>query len=268
MNIIFRYQPPSDYLIKTIENNHVYLSFPSEYNDPFDCRFRFNYEGNKQNWLNWLDRQSLNSSDKSIFRKVIESPNFNYKDIINENAKHLKATVICSFSEKSDNILMWSHYSKNHSGICLGYKVTSLANSYCLFFDDPNVESFSPKYFHEGEAPLYRVEYRDTVPDPVNFFEKSEESIKKFMITKASDWSYEKEWRLLYPKALVKKQVLSLRRDTLQSVYLGAKINSDLKNEVIETIKSEYLQQGVKIDVFQQHLSNDSYSLVTEKLDI
>jgi len=86
--------------------------------------------------------------------------------------------VIC-FSEKPDEILMWSHYSDNHKGICLEFtaeKGTDLSNL------DKN---------HKVE---YLAEYpRLMLTDFVNN-DLAKASIK-VMWTKAKIWEYENEWR-------------------------------------------------------------------------
>lgn len=75
--------------------------------------------------------------------------------------------LLCAFSEKNDDILMWSHYSNNHYGVCIAYNLKSIINQYDIF---PVI--YADQYdVHQSE--LERI------------------------LTKFSAWEYEAEWRLI-----------------------------------------------------------------------
>jgi Protein of unknown function (DUF2971) len=89
---------------------------------------------------------------------------------------------ICCFSDTHDNELMWSHYTDNYSGICVGY---------------------SPQQLISGlphNAHLVRVAYGTKPPDisAKDGADPNKAAIKVLSHKKAS-WLYEREWRALGP---------------------------------------------------------------------
>jgi hypothetical protein len=71
--------------------------------------------------------------------------------------------------------LLWAHYAKNHTGICLGFDVDDgLA---CQMSYEPE----RLKVMLDSKKPYLGLD---------------EEFLLKVMTTKYSEWSYEKEWRL------------------------------------------------------------------------
>lgn len=92
---LFKYFSKIDYAIDCIKEKRVYLSNPSEFNDPFDS---------------------------SIYNEGI---GMDGKDDIN-NSGLLRFGKVCCFSEIKDSILMWSYYGDNHRGICLEFDLSRL----------------------------------------------------------------------------------------------------------------------------------------------
>jgi len=88
---------------------------------------------------------------------------------------------IC-FSVNPVSQLMWSHYSSNHAGYCIKYRI---ADSYLL-----------------SSLDCRQVQYRNSLPD----LELSDPTRLQSLVdlvfwTKAEAWEYELEWRLRYPRA-------------------------------------------------------------------
>jgi hypothetical protein len=264
---VYKYLPPRHYLLDTVKNNLVYLSYPSEFNDPFDCRFNINYDGDLNLWINWLNKQNINFEEKEYIRSILLSPEFNPNEFIKQTAKHQKSTLVSCFTTCFDNILMWGHYAENHKGICLGYKVEYENKANCIHFNDENIEPFHTSITN-GAVPLYKVSYVDEEIEPLNFFDKQKEIIIKYLTTKSTSWEYEDEWRLLYMAPKVKNQLLRLRRETLQDVYFGFKIDPDLKNDLIEILKNDYLNQGYLINLYQEQLGDKTNSIIFNKINI
>ena len=58
-----------------------------------------------------------------------------WKQIVQDTkARNMQRTIfLASFSERSDSILMWSHYANNHCGVCIGYSLKELIEKYDFF---------------------------------------------------------------------------------------------------------------------------------------
>ena len=97
----------------------------------------------------------------------------------NGTRERLYAYVICCFSEKRDNILMWAHYAKQHTGFCLEFNVDN-------DFFTPSTRAIKVEY--NAIWPELNVMRLDSCP---------EGELGKKVIIKANNWEYEQEWRIL-----------------------------------------------------------------------
>ena len=85
------------------------------------------------------------------------------------------AVFVGCFSERNDALLMWSHYADEHRGLCIGYNLHDLIKNYNCF----------------------PVIYSDEMPQGKELGLNKTDSLMKYILTKYSDWSYEKEWRII-----------------------------------------------------------------------
>jgi hypothetical protein len=140
-------------------------------------------------------------------------------------------------SEKPDNILMWSHYAKDHCGYCLKFD----ANDETPFF---------------GAA--QQVNYQTAYPNIDFFNTPREEQVDLIFLTKYEDWRYEAEWRVIdhdtgpglktYPK------------DLLRGVIFGLRMRDDDKNR----IKRWIAKRGTFVEFFRAIQDEDQYTVRIE----
>ncbi|WP_390520749.1 DUF2971 domain-containing protein [Vibrio fortis] len=90
---------------------------------------------------------------------------------------------IISLSETKDNLLMWSHYAKEHQGIVVEFE------AHDPFFSSDYVNSAFPLMGKVSRV-LYRKE---------RIAELSSNDISEIFFHKSDEWMYEKEVRLLLP---------------------------------------------------------------------
>jgi hypothetical protein len=152
-----------DHVRCIVEQRRIYYAAPKQFNDPFDCQFWVNMEGAPLS-VHGLSRQEEIRSHASSF--MWEETN---KDI-----------AVLSLTEVNDSLLMWSHYADSHAGICLEIALKT-------------------------RDPLKQVEYSDVRPhfyfadvrEKDRNHARYRKSILSTLGTKASHWSYEKEWRCI-----------------------------------------------------------------------
>ena len=126
---------------------------------------------------------------------------------------HKQSGVFC-MTQKKDNILMWAHYADQHTG-------------FCLEFDTDN--------------PLFsrtrRVIYAKDLPKQ-NIVEFLTAKVRKpplYLITKAKDWKYEKEWRLADPASGPGPQ--EYPAESLTGVIFGCRMNEMNRKQIKEWCK-------------------------------
>lgn len=91
--------------------------------------------------------------------------------------KHWVNTLgFVSFSDNWMSPLMWGHYAKNHTGVCLGIEV-------------PNQRPIKVSYEPHRLQVLLEMSPLEAAVD--------EDVIKQVVTTKFKDWEYEREWRYI-----------------------------------------------------------------------
>jgi hypothetical protein len=179
---------------------------------------------------------------------------FNAHQIVEMNERFNTAIKqgykICSFSERVNSMLMWSHYSDNHTGFVMEYNFPELGVS--------DVRSRC----------MWPVLYDDNLFDASAFFNEQREfgaSNNLFgiisSIHKAKDWSYEHEWRLILPFS-PSDPPLNYAVPKPKALYLGAKIPDEKRKILIDIALKK------KLDVYMMKLSHNRFEMVPEKIDV
>lgn len=102
---------------------------------------------------------------------------------------------VVSLTETPRNLLMWSHYANNHTGLCIGYRSDFLdehkSRKHALLpteFTPIKVNYDDSRYDEHTEA----LAHSDVV-------EIRKEILKRTLLKKSNDWIYEKEHRSIIP---------------------------------------------------------------------
>lgn len=283
---IFKFRAFSDYSLENFRTDTVWVCSPSEYNDPYDCAITFSTEQmqkiqSKKNLDKILSQSGLKNSltkEQIEFLKSSEDPLVEMipmviskdKNLPKDASEQLKAAFkyfnkqqnkemverfnqglqkrmgVCSFSETNESIVMWGHYSNNHTGFCVEYDLTQLP---------PNDIRLRI---------LFPVLYSKELFDASKYFEQAStgESFNNLFniiaaMHKAPEWAYEKEWRFIHS---FEGKLLNANHDMPKpcAVYLGSRISNENK-EKIKSIASEK-----NVPVRQMRLSEREFKLVCD----
>lgn len=217
-NKLYRYRTTNnlEYLKEEICDGEIFLSLPSEMNDPFDSHsvlgekhptpyiqnkdvFMSEFKNimdkesfekifNSSNWLELLlifaaEHTSVDKANvvKNAFdyatMKMLEDLNTTLNDTINKSYR------FACFTEKSTNLPMWNHYANEHTGVCLEYDISTIYDVFII-------------------NRLFPIKYTKKLPDGtlLAIHHKINEFafLDYFLMHKLNDWSYEAEWRLIF----------------------------------------------------------------------
>lgn len=151
--------------LRAISHREIWFSSLREFNDPFEARVAVSIDGDDQAWQREF---GCLRPDQALLTELVQK----LEEGVRTDAEQLG---IFSLSNRFDDILMWSHYSGSHRGVCFGFRTT-------------------------GDSILYDarpIEYSDTYPEVNYFAMTAEQRAQKMLLTKASHWAYEEEWRVL-----------------------------------------------------------------------
>lgn len=194
---LFKYQPISEYSIQNLSERVNWASTPDAFNDPFELQYH-----------------SINKNPK--------------RDEIEKFLDEAHEIRILSFTQKHDNLLMWSHYADYHKGMCLIFEYPYLTYPVIYSDDFPSVD------FTETE-PSIRI---------IQFF--------NVLRTKSTHWSYEEERRQMFVPGTDPK----VQYDTaLKGVIFGMRTQEEHVKLVKETISND------TIDYFQAKPASGTFGL-------
>lgn len=286
----YKYLNPSSSLA-VLKTGTLKWSSPRLFNDPFEfpdeLHFPFNGKDLADAFLNetvrlafdeeepsgnplhpmfaelMVTRRNANKPSEQEFRNAIGSGRSETADPLEEGKNKLQAmyrkykdtlAVFC-VSRIHDDVLMWSHYAQNHMGCVFKFR--------CLpEYDRPLCAAaeviYQEQYPIIADLPLYVKQLTGQVAlDYKNLF-------KVFAFTKSSHWSYEKEWRCV---SLLRDRQAGCDFDPmipeeLDSIYLGCRIETGTKREIIEIINARY----TRTSIFQAKLAKQIYALEFEQI--
>lgn len=177
--------------LKNLEEDTVWIADPLTFNDPYDCHHYIDYES----LLDVFEKDLPDDLKTLLTPTMRDSLIKRSESVISEFQKagdKIKDGIrLCSFSERVDSTLMWAHYSYNHQGFCIEYDVTR-----------PEVHKLTSRF-------MFPVVYSDDVFDATELIKlvKSGRFNNLYLnlaaLYKAFDWSYEKEWRLVFANGVM-----------------------------------------------------------------
>jgi len=171
----------TDRLRDLLVRSRFWLSSPVDFNDPFDMSAKIvtNATGKerlervkalvKTHALSYKERERTR---KRLMRAPISVLESQLGDIYN---KHVTRTGVFSFAGDAKSILMWSHYAKDHTGLCIQFE--------------------RARDFKTLSGAL-SVEYSSEYPE-VNFIKDFQESLSTGLLRKHTGWAYEQEHRII-----------------------------------------------------------------------
>lgn len=223
----------------------------TQLNDPFDCHPVL---------------RDLSETSTSVRRGV---PGDVFSKIeYNKGLMRREKTYICSLSKVHDSILMWSYYTKQHTGVCIGLDMGKtkayLNRMNGLFHGCPELE----------------VQYKDVI-NGHSTVKCSNDFLCYHFATKAKEWQHEQEVRLvaynpspehmrLLPNQDEKdgpiprnevRAFLDIDGECFESVYLGISMKEKDKENIIKVAR----KCNPSIRIYQMSIDPEAFKLM-EKL--
>jgi hypothetical protein len=224
--------------------NTIWLSDPLAFNDPFDCKPKIVTHKSQfkryQFYKSLISRRFPHFTKKQIKGELKNNPMFHKiktHEYLNETfVKFIKGFGIYCLSEVPDDILMWSHYSDSHKGICLQFSANIKLS---IFWE------------------AYKVKYQEDYPS-VNIMDIGEyEQFFNLFATKSNHWKYEQERRIIKTPDEGGSNSYHWNSDLLTGVILGAKITKKGQETVNEWIS----KSPSPINVYRARINESSYKL-------
>jgi len=214
---LFKYRT-IDSVKQLLENNSLWFSSPIDFNDPFDCPIVPN-TNNTEDEIREFIRVNVPkrmSSDEisNLAAKVFSEPGRWKKTIEQTYSTVIKSAGICCFTKNDTNLLMWSHYSDSHKGVCIKFDILK-----------------DPEFFFCPLPVVYSKEY-----PTFNHLNNRDNRVKDVVLSKSIDWQYEDEIRVLKMNL---KGLLAFKKEALIEIIFGCNSSEENIQEVIELAEKE-----------------------------
>lgn len=217
MQYLYKYTPHNtEYKYEIITKSQLWFSKVENFNDPIDSKldYRQQYTSDEilQYWENFLKNKP---EHPQTIEEILNNWGNNSSFIKQQNRVYSQQKsqmgIVC-FSVNPKNILMWSHYANNHKGIAYEFKPNLFTNAKTISF----------------QAFPFRVEYPcDRSYELLSYTKTGEEKNKQFvkeLTTKAPEWAYEEEYRMIDLEISGNKK---FNHASLHSIIFGAKTTMD-----------------------------------------
>lgn len=243
-----------------IGNMNLQFTNASQLNDPFDCHPKL------IDYSNVPDSRLHGWIPEDWWIKKEENDALNLRN----------DTWLCSLSKINASLLMWSHYCYNHRGICIGLDLDKVMACVPPMFGTMYLEPL-----------VFDVQYQDIIERPNAYYSKEAQWGYQWC-TKAKDWAYEQEVRLVMPKpsamyaAFTPSQAeeakkdkhkiwdwkethhyLPLKGDCYDSIYFGVKIDPKEKEKIIKFVRKK-LNPDIKL--YQMQVDENAFRLKAEPI--
>jgi Protein of unknown function (DUF2971) len=218
---LFKYMGATKYSFENFYDDKFFMSYPSQYNDPYDSLFSLIVDEVEDGNLDRIYHADVHSGEGNILDYIIRE-----NELREEGARWRDTIKCCSFSEVNDSILMWSHYADNHKGICIEYDFKNVSN-------------------RSSENELYPIRYEQRIVK-VDLSDDFDNIYVPLIasIVKSDSWKYEKEWRIV----ILSDQGFSdeegntfVKSPKPAAIYLGANVSLSDRNRYLDLA----IQKGI-----------------------
>lgn len=247
-----------------LRNNEFYLSYSTEFNDPFDCFVEYEIIGTKEECDNYIEWLKISDNKKREIYLQLKECNYDYSKVFkNNDYKDNEALLMCCFSTIPDNILLWSHYANKHKGICIGFKTSfnDISMGLKIIKEEINFKIYD-------FLPVVKMKYDKNMPKPHHLFNHDSKEIIPFFTTKAYQWRYEKEMRIILNKSIINKKTIKFQKSILSKIIFGIETLEKDKYVIYDIIKKHYLDEKIDVKFFQAIKKRHKYKLELVDLNI
>ncbi|MEX1232781.1 MAG: DUF2971 domain-containing protein [Planctomycetaceae bacterium] len=214
-----------DHVEAMLCENKVWFSSPLDFNDPFDCRCVYEIGMSREEILrrkaSFLSKRkgftlsdAFAAADAKIPKSSEGIDQWQRAQIAGHNKRAENSGIFC-LTSMHNNFNMWTHYARNHSGVCIQFRIQDEKT-------DAHIDFISN---------AFPVEYSDRCPQ-INFIRDDIlEITRKAFLTKSTAFSHENEYRIVrYNEGSGLK---TIPEGIIGAVILGCNVDSTAQLRVV-----------------------------------
>jgi len=220
-------------------HDRIWAAAPVSLNDPRDMRFKLVFNQDVETRKRWAKENAhllpRSSPAKRLLwqqqlARTIMTPEMEggFKQVMEQTMG-----VFCASTDPRSRQL-WAHYGGEHRGICI------------------QISPYEDELFLVARQVIYGEKFPTlTVPTPAG-------ASQEYYLHKSSDWTYEKEWRVVLP---INNCSITLRPPAIAAVILGARVDNTTVDAVLQ-LQHERQQIGKPpFKIYQAGLDDEGFDI-------
>jgi len=258
--ILYKYVPLES-VEPILKNSSLKFTNPLEFNDPFDCNMP-SFDIGLVNYKKLMAEEcskALGMDRKSKeFNQILASSASDFSNLREQILKDATAMLsdwetlisnyrILSLTTTPDNILMWSHYAKDHKGVVLGFKGnSSFGEAGKVNYDKGSL--LLGRFLENMSRGLIQSVIKNDNSDSLSnqAASKTASVLFKYFFLKKEEWSYENEYRVILPANYDKiinhntMDIVEFDPNDLKSVIFGVATPDKTVKEITALVQDKY----------------------------
>lgn len=251
--ILYKYRDWADvHHQRLLTHQELWFSSPKGFNDPFDTKLNVRYDSLPDLELQRLLYHKLRAhspllSEEACLQQAakrareLRSPHY-LQELHQRNYEQAASFFgFVSLAEEPNNILLWAHYARSHTGFALGFHTHKL---------------------HADVGGMFaRVTYQPVYPRivPGGGDEDDSRELTEVLNTKAALWAYEREVRITKPAA--SNKVFSFTPGSVAEIIIGCAAPLSHRQDILATA-----QQYPQAAVFEAAISENAFAIELQRL--
>lgn len=236
--MIYKYTSIDEFTIKNLVLSQLWFSPPNSMNDQLEGLVKVsntNFSPGKRAIKDFILTNNLYEYHLNPNQKIKSQGFLNFYMTHWFRSELSKFGISC-FSKTPSESLMWAHYAKKHTGVCLIYDMEALL--------------FSLNYISSGRCQWTTIDYskRPTITLLENSGRISYTPDLPIISTKNSNWKYEKEIRIYltnHDGSIFLSRALDIMHSALVGIIYGYQASEDDKDAISLILRNEPLYNDV-----------------------
>jgi hypothetical protein len=231
----FREFDTHEHGIDILRNDRIFFASPGTFNDPFDSHILVRFDLGTPSQIRRRLEDALRMGNPEMpsaeIRKraktaYLSGISANHKAVLLGQEQAINEDLgIFSLSANIGSLLSWAHYASSHSGFCIGFS-TQYLQMICMgiSLNDTSKVMVMGEVQYTNEYPMIDVFHSDRM-----------RSMRLSLLTKSSEWSYEREYRMLFPAH--PSTLVAIPPEAITRVVLGCRIRKDDQVRIVQVLE-------------------------------